>query len=49
MNIGKFMTFAHASKILSDNDKEIKIDKMMIVSIFKKIAEGKREIDFHHF
>lgn len=43
------MTFANAANILSNNEKQTNIDKTTIVSIFKKIAEGRREIEFHHF
>lgn len=42
MNIGKFMTFAHASNILAVNEKSSNIDKLLLVSVFKKVAEGKR-------
>jgi|688.fasta_scaffold1872599_1 hypothetical protein len=44
MNIGKFMAFALASRIIVHvKDKsysEGKIDKTIIVETFKKIAEG---------
>ena len=52
MNLGKFMTFAMASNIVYSKEKiysEAKLEKGQIVSSFKRLAKGEREIDFNVF
>jgi hypothetical protein len=47
MNLGKFMTFANAAGIVHSRDKpysEGKLPKDHLLSVFKKAAEGEREV-----
>ena len=52
MDIGKFLTFGKAVGILHVKDKaysEGKLEKKLMMVVFKKHAKGKREIGFPTF
>lgn len=52
MNIGKFLYFAGAVNIIPTKDNSISqtsIDRKIITSIFKRLAEGRSLIDFKIF
>lgn len=52
MNLGKFIAFTIAANIVHSRDKaysEGKLEKNQLVSVFKKISEGVREIGFPTF
>lgn len=47
MNLGKFMAFANASNIVYAKElpySEARIQKNTLIAMYKKIAEGQREI-----
>lgn len=45
MTVGKFLLFCKVSKTFEDKE----ITKEILISKYKKIAEGKKEIQFTHF
>ena len=52
MDIGKFLTFGKAVGILHVKDRaysEGKLEKSLMINVFKKHAKGKREIGFPTF
>jgi hypothetical protein len=52
MNLGKFLYFAVASNIAQSREKaysEARLDKKAVIAIFKRFAEGQREIDLKVF
>jgi len=46
MNLGKFLIFCSSTSLFKDCEK---IDKNLLSSAFKKIAGGKKEINFDDF